>query len=554
VRRVLTGLTSCTERAPKVCRPEEAAILLRDGATVVVCGDAGALVPDRVLAAIEERFLREGHPRDLTLVLPVAVGDVADQPGADRLAHPGLVRRVIAGSYVTGTSPRTGRRSRLTELVLADEVEAYNWPIGTLMHLLEAIGAGWPGILTPVGLHTFVDPRLGGGRLNSRTKDVLNRIVEVDGREYLLYPSFRVDVAIVRASTADPDGYLSCEREGLVGGIYVEALAARSSGGTVIAQVARLAERGSLPPLGVRVPGPLVDAVVLAPDQAQATGLSYDPGVAGEFRVPLPPEPEPQDAARRVIARRALRDLRPGEVVILGVGIPAEIPTCARAEGSLEDFTFLTEHGIYGGKPLTGAQFGPSRNPRAIIDTPSQFAFIDGGNCDAAALAFAELDAGGNVNVSKLPALIPGCGGFINIARAAKRLVFCGTFTAGGLAVEAEGGRLRILREGTTRKFVERVAQVTFPLGRLLGGREARVVTERAVFQFTGEGLLLEELAPGVDLERDVLRLMEFRPRIANGGYPPPMAPELFTEPRGLALRETERAGHAPVHDGGEGG
>ncbi len=526
----------------KVCRAAEAVASIRDGDTVVVCGDAGALVPDHVLAAVEERFLREGHPRDLTLVLPVAVGDVFDQPGADRLAHVGLVRRVIAGSYVMGTSPMTGRRSRLTEMVLADEVEAYNWPIGTLMHLLHAIGAGLPGLITPVGVGTFVDPRHEGGRMNARTRETLNSVLDVGGREYLFYPSFTVNVSIIRGSTADPDGYLSCEREGLTGGLFVEALAARSSGGTVIAQVARLAERGALSPLAVRVPGPLVDAIVVAPEQPQATGLRYDPGVSGELRVPWPPDPGTPDAAKRVIARRALRELQPGDVVILGVGAPAEIPTCAHARGRLDAFTFLTEHGMYGGKPLKGLQFGPALNPRAIIDTPSQFAFIDGGNCDVAALAFAEMDALGNVNVSKLPGLIPGCGGFINIARAARRLLFCGTFTTGGLEVVAAGGRLRIAREGRTRKFVARVGQVTFPARRFLDGRTVRVITERAVFRLGAEGLVLEEIAPGIDLDGDVLGRMEFRPMLAHGG-PAFMAADLCTEPE----REETRARSARV-------
>jgi propionate CoA-transferase len=503
--------------AVTVTSAAEAARLIPDGSTVTVCGVVGGLVPEAVLRAVEERYLQEGHPRQLTVYFPVAVGDVYDLPGLDHLAHEGLARRFIGGSYVIGRSPKTGRRSRLTELVLENRVEAYNFPIGALMHLLREIAGGRPGVVTPIGLDTFVDPRHEGGKLNARTTEDLVEVVSLGGQEYLWYRAFPVDVAIIRATTADEAGNLTFEHEGLYSGTLAQAMAAHNSGGIVIAQVQRLAARGSLHPQMVRVPGELVDVVVVDPDQVQGTGVHHDPTVTGAVRAPRRslgrPIPLTPDA---IVARRALLALAPGQTVVLGFGAPSLLPWVALEEGVEEALRFTIEHGAVGGLPLDGLQFGVSANPECILATPEHFDYIGGGGFDVACLAFAEVDPEGSVNVSKLPGLIPGCGGFIDITHRAPRIVFAGTFTTGGLAATASDGKLRIEREGQHVKFVRRLHQRTFSGPRALRqGQRITLVTERAVFELTSDGLVLTEIAPGVDLHQDVLERMQFRPIVS---------------------------------------
>jgi propionate CoA-transferase len=522
----------------KVVSAEDAARLVESGQTVSVCGVVGALCPEKILAALERRFLETGQPRDLTLVFPVAVGDVWDLPGMDHLANEGMLRRMIGGSYVIGTNPKTGRRARGTEMVLENRVEAYNFPIGALLHLQREIAGGRPGLVTPIGLDTFVDPRWGGGKLNERTSEDLVELVELDGREYLWYRAFPIHAAIIRATTADEAGNLTMEHEGTFSGVLAQAMAAHNSGGKVIAQVKRLTRRGTLQAQMVQVPGNLVDFVVVDPEQVQATGIRFDPAVCGETRVPLETVrlDVPLDA-NTVIARRALRELRSGETVILGFGAPALMPQIALAEGLLDQLTFTIEHGAVGGVPLGGFQFGSSANPEAIIDSAAHFDYIGGAGFDAACLAFAEVDYEGNVNVSKLPGLIPGCGGFIDITHNARRIVYCGTFTTGGLEAEIGQGRVRIAREGKHTKFVDQLHHRTYSARRgLERGQHVSFVTERAVFELTSDGLLLAELAEGIDLERGVLAAMKFRPRIAEPVRP--MEAGLFQlAPIGLRLR-----------------
>ena len=521
----------------KVVSADEAVRSVRNGNTLSVCGVVGAIAPELVLAALERRFRERGEPRDLTAVFPVAVGDVWDLPGMDHLAHEGMTRRMIAGSYVIGSNPKTGRRARATEMVLENRVEAYNFPIGALMQLHREIAGGRPGVITPVGLDTFVDPRWGGGKLNERTTEDLVRLVELGGREYLWYPSFPIDAAIIRGTTADDDGNLTLEHEGTFSGVLAQAMAAHNSGGTVIAQVKRIAARGSLHPQMVRVPGELVDLVVVDPDQVQATGIRFDPAVCGETRAPLETIRQPVALdATTIVARRAMRELRTGQTVVLGFGAPALIPQIALEEGLLDELRFTIEHGAVGGLPLGGFQFGSSANPDAIVDTPSHFDYIGGAGFDVACLAFAEVDAEGNVNVSKLPGLIPGCGGYIDITHRVGRIVSTGLFTTGGLKTVVADGRLRILQEGKHVKFVEQLYHRTYSARRgLERGQRATLVTERAVFEVTPDGLLLTELAEGVDLERDILALMRFRPKIAESLRT--MDPALFREgPIGLTL------------------
>lgn len=499
----------------KVMSAEQAVRLVADGDTISISGVIGFICPDAVLRALGDRFGLEGHPAGLTVLNPVAVGDVYDIPGTDHLARPGMVKRVIAGSYVIGTSPRTGKRAELVQRILAGEVEAYNFPIGALMGVLREIGAGRSGFLTEVGLGTFVDPRMGGGKLNDVTREDLVEVVQFRGREHLFYPSFPVNVAIIRGTTADEFGNITLEHEGMLNGVLNHALAAHASGGKVIAQVKRIAIAGSLHPQMVRVPGVLVDAIVVDERQQQGTGMDFDPRVCGEVRSPVTDVPRLQLGTDKVICRRALRELSENQLVILGFGVPASVTSVAMEEGVFDRLTFMVEHGAIGGVPLTGFQFGVSANPEILLDTPSQFDLIDGGAVDAACLAFGEVDRWGSVNVSKLANLIPGCGGFIDIVHRARLLVFCGLFSAGGAEVSVEDGSVRIRREGRYCKFVSQLQHLTMDGHSLLArGQRAIFITERAVFELGDDGLVLTEIAPGIDVERDVLSLMQFRVKV----------------------------------------
>ncbi len=495
----------------------EAAELIPNRATVTVSSSAAQLVPDRILGGIESRFLASGEPRDLTVVFPVAVGDSFGTVGLDHLAHPGLIKRLIGGSYVNG--PASKPSPKIYAMIHADEVEAYNLPLGVLMHLHRDIAAKKPGTITKIGLGTFVDPRDEGGRMNRVTPPDLVEVVQLLGEEWLLYRTFPIDVAIIRATTADTHGNLTLEHEGVVLAVLAQAMAAHNSGGTVIAQVKRVAAPGTLLPHSVKVPGIIVDALVVDPEQRMNTGISYEPAISGEIRTAsFPVEPLPL-GPEKVIARRALCQLRPGDIVNLGFGISSMVPQAAFEEGVFEHLNFTVEQGAIGGLPLTGFAFGASHNPEAIIDSTAQFDLIDGGGVTVGCLAFAEVDGQGNVNVSRLkaqPHVLAGAGGFINIAQGTRKLLYCGTLTAGGLDVRIEEGRVRIVQEGRFRKFVARAQHVTFN-GTLAAknGQEVWYITERAVFRLTGDGLLLTEVAPGIDVERDLRAKLGFPLRAA---------------------------------------
>lgn len=525
----------------KVISLEQAAALIPSGATVTVSSSSGLGCPDAMLRAIGERFAATGEPRDLTTIHPIAAGDMYGIDGIDHLARPGLLKRVIAGSFPSG--PSSMPSPRIWRMIAENQVEAYNIPSGILFHMHADAAAGRPGVLTKVGVDTYVDPRREGGRMNEVTTEEIVRVVEFDGEEWLYFKAIPVDVAIIRGTTADELGNVSMEHEGAYLGALDQALAARNNGGIVIAQVKRVAAAGSIPPQRVRVPSVLVDCVVVAPDQLQTTQTVYDPAISGEIREPLAAFPPVDWGLEKIIARRAAMELREGEAVNLGFGVSALVPRIVLEEGLGEAVTWAIEQGAVGGVPLLGFQFGCAANAQAIVPSPQQFIYFQGGGFDRTFLSFLQVDACGNVNVSKLaskPHVTAGVGGFVDITARARNIVFSGTMTAGGLEIAIEDGRLRIVKEGRHRKFVPTVEHVTFS-GRIARERGQRVlyVTERCVIRLDPDGLTVIEVAPGIDLERDVLSQAEVPLRVATNLTE--MDSRLFRpEPMGLRLEPTE--------------
>jgi acyl CoA:acetate/3-ketoacid CoA transferase len=506
---------------PDILTADQAAELIASGSTLAVEGSGGGVLePTALLRALGARHEATAEPRDLTLFFCAGIGDKAGG-GLDMLARPGLLRRTIGGHY--------GMNPGLSALVSQGRIEAFNFPQGVMSQLYREIAAGRPGLLTSTGLGTFCDPRLEGGRLSpGPTKDLVS-VVEVDGREWLLYRAVPIDFAFIRATTADELGNLSGEREVASLSVLALAMACHNSGGKVIAQVQRLAAAHSLRARDVTVPGHLVDAVVVVPDQPQTMASAYEPGLSGESRAPWHAIPALPANERTVIARRAAAEVTPGAVLNVGVGMADGVAPVLLEQGRLDSVVLTVEQGQSGGVPAQGVIFGAVWNPDSIIDAPSQFDLFDGGGLDVTCLGFAEVDREGNVNASRVGDSVFGAGGFINISQAARTVVFCGTLTAGGLETSVGGGSIRIVREGRHRKFVERVHQVTFSAARARAqGQRVVYVTERAVFELGPDGPVLIEAAPGLDLEADVLAHMDFRPGLADPVRT--MPPSIFSE------------------------
>jgi propionate CoA-transferase len=492
----------------KIVSAQDAAALVPSGSTVLVDGSGGGVnEPDLVLRALAQRFAETDEPCGLQVVHPNGLGDGAGS-GVDRLAQPGLVRGVIGGHW--------GWSTRMQALAESGEIEAYCLPQGTMSQLLREIAAGRPGVITTVGVGSFVDPRIDGGRMNGHARRELVSVVELDGREWLWYRAFPIDVAIIRASIADEAGNLVFDDEGLFCEQLPAAQAARNSGGLVIAQVKHVARSGTLDPRRVGVPGVLVDAVAVDPNQRLSVSYESHPGLTGRIRVAAPQD-RLDGGVRRVIARRAAAELRRGDIVNLGYGIADGVARIAAEEGLAGEVTFTVEQGHIGGVPMGGSDFGMALNPDASIDATAQFDWYDGGGLDVAFLSFAEIDRHGRVNVSRFAGRAPGVGGFINIAHGARRLVLLGTLTAGRADVRVSADGLRILSEAPTPKLVDTVQHVSFDAGRAArDGKPVMVITERAVFILDEDGLELTEVAPGLDLERDIISRMEFRPRVSS--------------------------------------
>ena len=496
----------------KIFTSDDAISVIQDGDTVAISGFVGIGTPEELIIALEKRFLATGHPRDLTLVFAAAPGD-GEEKGLNRLAHEGLIKRAIGGHW--------SLVPKLSAMAVENKIEAYNLPLGCISQLYRVIAGGKPGLRTKVGLRTFVDPRISGGRISECAKDDLVFLDEIDGEEWLFYKSLKIDVTFLRGTTADTRGNTTLEREALELDVTSSAMATHNSDGVVIVQVERIAADYSLSPKRVLIPGALVDCVVVSKPEnhLQTYAVQYEHAFSGELKVPLGQLDVMPLNERKIMARRATLELPIGGVVNLGIGVPEGIARVAAEENLLDQVALSAEAGTIGGMPQGGLNFGASLNPDAIVATNTQFDFYDGGGLDLACLGMAQVDRFGNVNVSKFGTRIAGAGGFINISQNARRLVLTGTFTTGGLKVAVKNGELQILEEGKVCKFIKDVEHITFSGGLAADtGQPVLYVTERCVFSISKEGLELIEIAPGIDLHKDILAHMEFTPIMRSVG------------------------------------
>lgn len=493
----------------KVISLEDAVSLIKNGDCIVTSGICMSGVPEELMQGIENSFLETGKPNSLNGIFAAGQGCWDDFHGWQHFAHEGLLSSVIAGHY--------GTCARLGKLIEDNKIIGYNLPQGIIVDLFHEAAKGMPGHITKLGLKTFVDPRIEGGKLNAKTTEDIVKVISIDEEEYLMYKTPKIDVALIRGTTADMYGNISFEEEALPVDMRVIAMAAKACGGKVIAQVKYTCER--LMTDKVAVPGIFVDAVVVSKDPAsnhrQTQMYFYDPSMSGHAFVSTDAIPSLPLDAKKVISRRAAMELTKGAVINLGVGTPEGVANVATEENISDLITMTSESGAVAGIPMGGKAFGAVQNAWAIVEQQVQFDFYDGGGLDVTYLGLAEVDPVGNVNVSHFGSNVTGCGGFINISQSTPNLVYCGTFTAGGLKEEIKDGKLSILKEGRSKKFINKVQQITFSgeYGAEIG-QNVLYVTERAVFKLVKGGLKLLEIAPGIDLQKDILDQMDFKPMI----------------------------------------
>ncbi len=506
----------------KMVTAGEAVEIIKNGDVIGLGGFVGSGYAEEVAIALKDRFLETSNPKDLTLYFAAGQGDGKER-GTNHLAHEGMLKRVIGGHW--------GLIPKMQKLAIENKIEAYNLPQGCLAHMLRDVGAHKPRTISSVGLGTYIDPRNGGGKINEKTTEDLVELIEFDGKEYLAYKTQPIDVAIIRGTTADTDGNITMEKEALTLESLALAIAAKNNDGFVIVQVERIAGKGMLRQRDVKIPGIMVDCVVVATkkeNHMQTFDVDYDPSFAGEFRVPVSSIKPMKLDERKIIARRAAFELIPNSVVNLGIGMPEGVANVAAEENVLDYMTLTAEPGVIGGIPAGGLSFGAASNVDAVIDQPYQFDYYDGGGLDVTFLGLAQADKVGNLNVSKFGPRLAGCGGFINISQNSKKIVFVGTFTAGGLKVSVSDGKLTIDQEGKVRKFIDSVEQITFS-GKIAAqtGNPVIYITERCVFELSEEGLVLTEVAPGVDIEKEIFAHMDFKPVVKEA--PKVMDERIFT-------------------------
>jgi propionate CoA-transferase len=521
----------------KIVSSSEAAARIPDNAVVTVSSSSALGCPDKMLAAIGARFEAEGHPRGLTMIHPIAAGDMYGVKGIDHLAKDGLISAVLAGSYPSG--PSSLPMPEIWRMIVEDRIAAYNVPSGILFDMHRDVAARRPGVLTKVGLETFVDPQREGCAMNAKGAALpIVKRVEIGGETWLHFPNIVPNICILRATTADERGNLTYEHEGAYLGGLDQAIAVRNHGGLVIAQVKRVTAAGSLRPHDVRVPGHLVDLVVVDPDQKQTTETLYDPAISGEIMRPWNSFKKAEHGVEKVIARRAAMELRKGQTANLGFGISAMVPRVLLEEGHAQSVTWAIEQGAVGGMPLTGFAFGCASNADAFMPSPNQFTYFQGGGFDMAFLSFMEVDVEGNVNVSKLgkkPYLTAGCGGFVDITAHAKKIVFSGWFEAGA-EMTLTGDAMTVAKPGKFTKMVDAVEHVTFSGKRAREtGQDVIYVTERCVIRLTDEGLVATEIMPGINAARDISEASQGRVMVAENAKLMP-ASLLKPEPMGLVL------------------
>lgn len=493
----------------KVVTPEFAVEQIKDGqcvgwTTAGLCG-----FPEQVATALEERWLNTGSPKNIMLTHSCGCGDHKTR-GMNHFGYEGLVRKIISGHI--GEAPKLGK------LVIDNKIEAHLIPQGVMVHLYRQMAGKKPGLLTKVGLGTYADPRQQGCKVSEMTKDEVVKLVELDGEEYLYYKPYDIDVAVIRGSICDEDGNMTMGRECLNLEAFHLASIVKNTGGIVIAQVEQVCQAKTLNPKDVKVPGVLVDYIVVAkPEHHLQTKVTYySPALCGDLRLPMSGvAPLPLDE-RKVIARRACMELKPGSTLNLGIGMPDGVGNVASEEGVLQMMTMTTELGNFGGMPQRGPDFPSTWNPDCTVEHANMFDFYDGGGLAMAVLGMAQVDNLGNVNVSKFGPKVVGPGGFVNISSAARKVVFVGTLTASEEEYSFNDGKIQIVKEGKIKKFINKVDHVTFsgPYS-AKRGQEIYYVTERAVFYLDKGELTLIEVAPGMDVEKDVLSQMEFRPKIS---------------------------------------